>query len=49
MLTILKISPKAIEPVEIKCHEESAEVEETKICSNDSGHMTNMATTLIYG
>ena len=36
-------------PVVTEFHVEPPEEEETKICSDHSGHMTSMATTPIYG
>ena len=36
-------------PIEAKIHVEPPLDGETKVCSNGSGHMTNMATVPIYG
>ena len=42
------ISSKFTQPIITKFHIEPPEVEETKICSNCPGHMTNMATMPLY-
>ena len=49
MLTVLNISSKVTEPVKTKFHEEPPGMEQTKICSNRSGHINNMAARFIYG
>ena len=49
ILTISNSSSKATRSVVTLFHTEPRGVEETKICSNHPGHMTNMATTPIYG
>ena len=36
-------------PTELKCHMETPKNGRMKVCPNGPGHMTNMATTPIYG
>ena len=40
---------KTTRPIVTKFHIESPGVEETNICSNRAGHLSNMTTTPIYG
>ena len=48
-MTISNISSKAAGPIVTKSHLEPPGADGTKICSNRIVHMTNMATTPIYG
>ena len=48
-MTVSNISSKATEPIVTKSHLEPLGADGTKICSNIIGHMTNMATTPLYG
>ena len=48
-MTISNISSKATGPIVTKSHLEPTGAEGTKICSNRIVHVTNMATTPIYG
>ena len=43
------ISLETAKPIEVKFHVEPPWDEGTKVCSNRSGHMTNMASMPIYG
>ena len=47
-MTISNRSSKASKPMVTKLHLESPGVEETKICSNRPGHMTNTVTMPVY-
>ena len=49
MLKIPNNASKATELIVTKFYKEAPGVEDTKICPNRAGHITNMATTLIYG
>ena len=48
-MTVLNISSEATGPIVTKSHLEPPGADGTKICSNRIDHMTNMATTTIYG
>ena len=48
-MTVSNISSKATGPFVTKSHLEPPGADGTKICSNCLVHMTNMATTPIYG
>ena len=48
-MTILNISSKATGPIVTESHVDPPGADCTKICSNRIVHMTNMATTPIYG
>ena len=48
-MTISNISSKATGPIVTEGHLEPAGADGTKICLNRIVHMTNMATTPIYG
>ena len=48
-MTISNILPKATGRIVPNSHLEPPGAEGMKICSNHPGHMTNMATTPIYG
>ena len=44
-----KVFSRTTRPIELKFHMKTPYVRLAKICTNCTGHMTKMATTLIYG
>ena len=48
-MTIKNKSLKATRQIATRFDTEPLQMKETKLCLNRQGHMTNMATTLIYG
>ena len=48
-MTVSNISSKATEPIVTKSHLEPPGADGTKNCSNRIVHMTNIATTPLYG